>query len=103
MSFGVAELRADDTLDQVIANADRDMYASRRDREGPVPSGMYLVVDGNMRLRAITALRSSNADLFRRVPAYITGHAQRFEIRYQTDICQDLLPSQLAALVPSRD
>ena len=32
MSFGVAELRADDTLDQVIANADRDMYARRRDR-----------------------------------------------------------------------
>lgn len=65
----------------------------------PLPSGKYLVVDGNLRLRAIKALRKSNRKLFSSVPAYITDLDKRFEIRYQTDIYQDLLPSQLAALV----
>lgn len=64
-----------------------------------LPSGMYLVVDGVLRLRAILALRDKDPAVFETVPAYLTSHEHRYEIRYQTDIYQDLLPSQLAALV----
>ena len=65
----------------------------------PMPSGKYLVVDGTMRLRAITAIRAADASAFPTIPAYLTDYDKRFEIRYQTDIYQDLLPSQLATLV----
>jgi ParB-like chromosome segregation protein Spo0J len=64
-----------------------------------MPSGKYLVVDGTMRLRAIQSLHDTDPEAFPTVPAYITDYERRFEIRYQTDIYQDLLPSQLAALV----
>jgi hypothetical protein len=64
-----------------------------------MPSGDYLVIDGQFRLRAIQKLRESDESRFATVPAYVVDYAQRFEIRYQTDIYQDLLPSQLAALV----
>jgi hypothetical protein len=64
-----------------------------------LPTGKYLVVDGTMRLRAIEAIRDADPRLFKKIPAYVTDYEQRFEIRYQTDIYQDLLPSQLAALV----
>ncbi len=64
-----------------------------------LPSGRYLVVDGAMRLRAIAAIRDTDPASFATVPAYVTEYARRYEIRYQTDIYQDLLPSQLAALV----
>lgn len=64
-----------------------------------LPSGKYLVVDGVLRLRAINALRASDPARFETVPAYLVDHKHRFEIRYQTDIYQDLLPSQLATLV----
>ncbi len=63
------------------------------------PSGKYVVVDGTMRLRAIAAIRDNNPKAFSRVPAYVTDYDLRYEIRYQTDIYQDLLPSQLATLV----
>jgi hypothetical protein len=65
----------------------------------PLPTGQYLVVDGTMRLRAITAIREVDPSLFKTIPALVTDYERRFEIRYQTDIYQDLLPSQLAALV----
>lgn len=65
----------------------------------PMPSGQYLVVDGTMRVRAIRAIREADPEAFRTVPAYLTDYERRFEIRYQTDIYQDLLPSQLATLV----
>jgi ParB-like chromosome segregation protein Spo0J len=64
-----------------------------------MPSGQYLVIDGTMRLRAITAIREKDKSRFKRVPAYVTDYERRYEIRYQTDIYQDLLPSQLATLV----
>ena len=64
-----------------------------------MPSGKYLVVDGTMRLRAITAIREADRTTFPTIPAYLTDYDKRFEIRYQTDIYQDLLPSQLAILV----
>jgi hypothetical protein len=65
----------------------------------PLPTGSYLVIDGTMRLRAIQAIRVADATRFVTIPAYVTEYERRFEIRYQTDIYQDLLPSQLATLV----
>ena len=65
----------------------------------PLPSGKYLVIDGMIRLRAIQKLRATNASRFSTLPAYVVDHARRYELRYQTDIYQDLLPSQLATLV----
>jgi hypothetical protein len=64
-----------------------------------LPTGNYLVVDGTMRLRAIQAIRQDDPEHFATIPAYLTEYERRFEIRYQTDIYQDLLPSQLASLV----
>jgi ParB-like chromosome segregation protein Spo0J len=64
-----------------------------------LPKGRYLVVDGTMRWRAISAIRDTDSTKFPTVPAYIVDYERRYEIRYQTDIYQDLLPSQLAALV----
>jgi ParB-like chromosome segregation protein Spo0J len=65
----------------------------------PLPTGKYLVVDGTMRLRAIQAIREDDSKRFETIPVYLTEYKRRFEIRYQTDIYQDLLPSQLATLV----
>lgn len=64
-----------------------------------LPSGKYLVIDGMIRLRAIESIRREESLAFTTVPAYLVDHARRFELRYQTDIYQDLLPSQLATLV----
>ncbi len=64
-----------------------------------MPSGQYLVVDGQMRLRAITAIREKDETAFITVPTYLIDFERRFEIRYQSDIYQDLQPSQLASLV----
>ena len=61
--------------------------------------GKYLVIDGMLRLRAIQALRDRDPNNFTTVPAYVVDIRKRFEIRFQTDIYQDLLPSQLAGLV----
>jgi hypothetical protein len=59
----------------------------------------YLIVDGVLRWRAIEVIRSEDEARFLTIPAYAVSHNRRFEIRYQTDIYQDLLPSQLAELV----
>jgi hypothetical protein len=61
--------------------------------------GRYLVIDGVLRLRAIQSLRSFDSSRFTRIPVYVMDFSQRFEIRFQSDIYQDLLPSQLATLV----
>jgi hypothetical protein len=65
----------------------------------PLPKGAYLVIDGGLRLQAIRALRKTDQTRFKTIPAYLYDYEQRFEIRYQSDIYQDLLPSQLAQLV----
>lgn len=61
--------------------------------------GAYLVIDGSLRLRAIRAIREKDKSRFDAVPAYLLDYDKRFEIRFQSDIYQDLLPSQLATLV----
>jgi len=63
------------------------------------PGGGYLVIDGTMRLRAIRAIRSKDTTKFATVSAYVFDYNKRYELRYQSDIYQDLLPSQLATLV----
>ena len=63
------------------------------------PDGQYLVVDGVQRLRAIHEIRNQDPQVFKRVPAYVIEYSKRHEVRYQSDIYQDLLPSQLAQLV----
>lgn len=65
----------------------------------PIAGGKYIVIDGMIRFRAIRSLRRANDSRFRTVPAYVVDHARRYELRYQSDIYQDLLPSQLATLV----
>ncbi len=64
-----------------------------------VGKGRYLIVDGVLRWRAISAIRAADPSRFETIPAYVVKHDRRYEIRYQTDIYQDLLPSQLAELV----
>jgi hypothetical protein len=61
--------------------------------------GTFLVIDGNLRLRAILAIREKDKARFEKIPAYVIDYDRRFEIRFQSDIYQDLLPSQLATLV----
>jgi hypothetical protein len=61
--------------------------------------GGFLVIDGNLRLRAIRAIREKESSRFETIPAYVLDYDKRFEIRFQSDIYQDLLPSQLATLV----
>lgn len=64
-----------------------------------LPKGRYLVIDGAMRLRAIRAIREADPERFHTVAAYVLDYERRYELRYQSDIYQDLLPSQLAGLV----
>jgi hypothetical protein len=63
------------------------------------PEGGYLVIDGALRLRAIQSIREKDSTRFETVRAYILDYDLRYEIRFQSDIYQDLLPSQLATLV----
>lgn len=65
----------------------------------PLPKGGYLVIDGALRLQAIRAIRKGDPRRFTKIAAYLFDYEQRFELRYQSDIYQDLLPSQLAQLV----
>lgn len=64
-----------------------------------LPSGGHLVIDGAIRLSAINAIRLQDPARFPTVPAYVVDYDQRYELRFQSDIYQDLLPSQLAQLV----
>lgn len=63
------------------------------------PDGAYLVIDGNLRLRAIRSIREKDPSRFLKIAAYVLDYNKRYEIRFQSDIYQDLLPSQLATLV----
>ncbi|MDQ6525539.1 ParB/RepB/Spo0J family partition protein [Nocardioides sp. LHD-245] len=63
------------------------------------PDGGYLVIDGALRLGAVKSLREKDSTRFQTIPAYLLDYDLRYEIRFQSDIYQDLLPSQLATLV----
>lgn len=59
----------------------------------------FVVIDGAMRLRSLKSIHERDRTRFRTVPVYVFDYSQRYEIRFQSDIYQDLLPSQLATLV----
>lgn len=63
------------------------------------PDGGYLVIDGALRLRAVKSIRETDPTRFATIAAYLLDYDLRYEIRFQSDIYQDLLPSQLATLV----
>ena len=63
------------------------------------PDGGYLVIDGALRLGAINSIRTKDPSRFETISAYLLDYELRYEIRFQSDIYQDLLPSQLAAMV----
>lgn len=63
------------------------------------PDGGYVVIDGALRLRAIQSIREEDPTRFDAVPVYLLDYSLRYEIRFQSDVYQDLLPSQLATLV----
>jgi hypothetical protein len=65
----------------------------------PLTAGRYLVIDGAMRFRAVQSIRAAEPSRFSTVAAYVLDYDRRYELRYQSDIYQDLLPSQLAQLV----
>lgn len=65
----------------------------------PMPDGKYQVIDGALRVRAIRSIRVDDPSRFNTVSAYVFDYERRYELRYQSDIYQDLLPSQLAGLV----
>lgn len=63
------------------------------------PEGRHVVIDGALRLRAILAIRKKSPERFKTIPVYCLNYEQRYEIRFQSDVYQDLLPSQMAAFV----
>lgn len=65
----------------------------------PTENGGYVVIDGVLRLKAFRSLAESEPERFARIPSYVYDFGARFELRFQSDIYQDLLPSQLAQLV----
>lgn len=65
----------------------------------PLSAGRYLVIDGAMRVRAVRSIRDAEPSRFNTIAAYVFDYDRRYELRYQSDIYQDLLPSQLAQLV----
>ena len=99
VSSELARSRSSKVFEERLKASIEEMGLAEPLKVSKMPSGKYLVVDGMLRLRAIQAIRASHPERFDRVPAYQFQFGQRFEIRYQTDIYQDLLPSQLAALV----
>jgi hypothetical protein len=99
ISAELSRSRSSKVFEEHLFASIEEMGLSEPLKVAALPSNMYLVIDGVMRVRAITKLRESDASVFTTVPAYAVDYERRFEIRYQTDIYQDLLPSQLASLV----
>lgn len=65
----------------------------------PDPRGGYVIIDGVLRYSAILLIHAADQSRFQQVPALLMDYDRRFEVRFQSDIYQDLLPSQLASLV----
>lgn len=61
--------------------------------------GRYVVLDGVLRLNAFRELEAESPERFGTIQALLYEYSRRFEVRFQSDIYQDLLPSQLARLV----
>jgi hypothetical protein len=86
-------------FEEHLAASIREIGLSEPIKVARTKDGRYVVVDGVMRVQAISSIRRDEPQRFKQVPAYVVPFDERYEIRFQTDIYQDLLPSQLAALV----
>jgi len=85
-------------LDRLVASV-REIGLAEPLKAARTTDGRYLVVDGVLRLDAIRTINREDPTRFRVVPVYVVDWDRRFEIRFQSDIYQDLLPSQMASLV----
>jgi|SRR5579862_1991745 len=99
LSPDLSRSRSAKTFEERLKASIEEIGLAEPIKVAPCPDGKYLVVDGTMRLRAIDAIQESDAERFKTVAAYVVDFEQRYELRYQTDIYQDLLPSQMAALM----
>ena len=99
ISPDLARSRSSKVFEDRLKASIEEMGLAEPLKVAPLPSGKYLVIDGMIRLKAIQAIRAADNTAFATIPAYVVDHARRYELRYQTDIYQDLLPSQLATLV----
>ena len=99
VSSELARSRSSKVFDERLRASVEEMGLAEPLKVAPLPAGKYLVVDGMIRLRAIQAIRAKDRNRFEVIPVYVVDFKRRFEIRYQSDIYQDLLPSQLATLV----
>jgi ParB-like chromosome segregation protein Spo0J len=99
MSVDLSRSRTSKVFEEHLRASIDEMGLAEPIKVAQMPSNKYLVIDGVFRLRAILKLREDDESRFAVVPAYVVDYSRRFEIRYQTDIYQDLLPSQLAGLV----
>lgn len=68
-------------------------------KAAPLADGQFVVIDGVLRLKSMRKIHASNADMFKHIPCYIFDLEDRFQVRYHSDIYQDLLPSQMAEFV----
>jgi hypothetical protein len=99
VSPDLARSRTSKVFEEHLHASIEEMGLAEPLKVAPLPSGRHLIVDGMLRWRAIQVIRQSDESRFTEIPAYVVDHDRRYELRYQTDIYQDLLPSQLATLV----
>jgi hypothetical protein len=99
VSAELARSRSSKVFEERLQASIEEMGLAEPLKLAPLPSGKYLIVDGMLRWRAIQAIRAVDSSAFGHIPGYIVDHDRRYELRFQTDIYQDLLPSQLANLV----
>lgn len=99
LSDDLMRTRTSKQFEERLRSSIEEMGLAEPLKVAPLPSGKYLVIDGTLRLKAILGIRQHNPSAFSEVPVYLADYDQRYEIRFQTDIYQDLLPSQLATLV----
>ena len=99
VSADLARSRSSKVFEERLQASIEEMGLAEPLKLAPLPSGKYLIVDGMLRWRAIQAIRDADPTAFGEIPGYVVDHGRRYELRFQTDIYQDLLPSQLANLV----
>lgn len=87
------------TFEDRLRSSIEEIGLSEPLKAAPTGKGDFVVIDGAMRLRSIERIHEADQKRFQVVPVYVFDYSQRYEIRFQTDIYQDLLPSQLATLV----
>lgn len=99
ISADLARTRVSKVFEERLRASIEEMGLAEPLKVAPLRSGNYLVIDGMLRLKAIHSIRGEDDTAFATIPVYVVDYDRRYELRYQTDIYQDLLPSQLATLV----